>query len=128
VGYAGYDVVRYVEHLPHSPPTIAGSPTCVSRFTTDGRVDHINKTLFAIALARLDGNAGHAGGGVPRRRAVASTSWWNGCRLRSASCPFADIHTAGESHVAYASNFRREDRERVRKCVEYIRDGDIFRW
>ena len=39
----------------------------------------------------------------------------------------ADIDTSGEVRVSYHSNFQRNDFENaVRKCVDYIRAGDIF--
>ena len=127
VGYAGYDVVRYVEHLPHSPPDDRGLPDlCFAFYDQMVVFDHINKTLFVIALARLDGS-----------RSTPAEAYQQACRrvdqlVERLSSPFrelsfADIQTASDSRVAYASNFRREDFESaVRKCVEYIRAGDIF--
>ena len=50
-------------------------------------------------------------------------------RLAAADCdlePF-DINTEGPPRLAYRSNFTQEQFEAaVRKCVEYIRAGDIF--
>jgi anthranilate synthase component 1 len=43
------------------------------------------------------------------------------------SLPCTDIRSLGASHISFQSNFSQSDFESaVRKCVEYIRAGDIF--
>ena len=55
VGYAGYDVVRYVEDLPDSPPDDRGLSDMAFGFYDSMVVfDHITKTLTIVALARPD--------------------------------------------------------------------------
>ena len=55
VGYAGYDVVRYVEKLPNPPPDDRSLPDlCFAFYDQMVVFDHINKTLLVIALARTD--------------------------------------------------------------------------
>ena len=54
VGYAGYDVVRYTEQLPNSPPDDRELPD-ISFALYDKMVvfDHVQKTLYVLALADL---------------------------------------------------------------------------
>ncbi len=127
VGYAGYDVVRYVENLPNSPPDDRGLPDLSFAFYDQMVVfDHINKTLLVIALAEVEeggANAASAYAAASERVDRLVT------RLESPSTPLplTDIQTGGEPDIAYRSNFRQDDFERaVDKCVEYIRAGDIF--
>src|ERR1051325_6158841 len=50
VGYAGYDAVRYVEHLPHPPPDDRNLPDlCFGLYDRMVVFDHLNKTIAAIA-------------------------------------------------------------------------------
>src|SRR5687767_3740631 len=55
IGYAGYDVVRYVENLPNAPPDDRALPD-LSFALYDRMVvfDNVSKALFVIAMARLD--------------------------------------------------------------------------
>src|SRR6478672_2154590 len=55
VGYAGYDAVRYVERLPHPPADDRSLPDLSFAFYDRMVIfDHINKTIAAVAHARLD--------------------------------------------------------------------------
>ena len=63
IGYAGYDVVRYVENLPNAPPDDRGLPDLSFAFYDRMVVfDNVSKTLFVIAMARLDKQRRSAGG------------------------------------------------------------------
>jgi anthranilate synthase component 1 len=125
VGYAGYDVVRYVEHLPHPPPDDRGLPDLSFAFYDQMVVfDHVQKTLFVIAMARLDQTRNLRAAyddACARIDAVVS-------RLsRPSRLALADIPAAAATEVAFESNFARDRFEdAVRRCVEYIRAGDIF--
>src|SRR5439155_17368770 len=56
VGYAGYDTVRYVEHLPNAPEDDRGLPDLSFAFYDRMVVfDHINKTVAAVAHAHVPG-------------------------------------------------------------------------
>ena len=160
VGYAGYDVVRYLEHLPNAPPDDRHVPDMAFAFYDQTVVfDHVTKSIVVVALARLDSpsekdSVGSALRGVPgveenhgsplpaERRGGRSLqrerqAYDAACRrvdavvdrLAAADCdlePF-DINTEGPLRLAYRSNFTQEQFEAaVRKCVEYIRAGDIF--
>ena len=127
VGYAGYDIVRYVEHLPNAPPDDRQVPDLAFAFYDQMVVfDNVTKTIIVVAMARLD----RAGG--DRQRAYDDA-----CRRvddiverlgsRTGDLKPVDIDTSGEVQLAYESNFTREDFEAaVEKCVEYIKAGDIF--
>src|SRR5262245_14548170 len=55
IGYAGYDVVRYVENLPSAPADDRGLPDLSFAFYDRMVVfDNVSKALFVIAMARLD--------------------------------------------------------------------------
>src|SRR5436305_12668597 len=54
VGYAGYDTVRYVEHLPDAPEDDRRLPDLSFAFYDRMVVfDHINKTIAAVAHAHI---------------------------------------------------------------------------
>jgi anthranilate synthase component 1 len=125
IGYAGYDVVRYVENLPNAPPDDRGLPDLSFAFYDRMVVfDNVSKTLFAIAMARLDK--------LPDPQAAYDDA----CRRvddlvsrlsQPTNLPPADIATGGAPQLTWKSNLRQEEYEAaVRKCVEYIRAGDIF--
>ncbi len=131
IGYAGYDVVRYSERLPNAPPDDRGLPDLFFAFYDRMVVfDNITKTVVVVAMARLD-EQDSAGRHNPRE------AYDNAARrvdeiVARLSVPPADlapvdIDTGGDASVECASNFSQRDfEEAVRKCVEYIRAGDIF--
>ena len=52
VGYAGYDAVRYVEHLPNPPNDDRELPDLMFAFYDHMVVfDHVQKTIIVLALA-----------------------------------------------------------------------------
>src|SRR5262249_26967756 len=54
VGYAGYDAVRYVEHLPNPPPDDRQLPDlCFAFYDRMVIFDHLTKTIAAVAHAHL---------------------------------------------------------------------------
>ena len=125
IGYAGYDVVRYVENLPNAPPDDRGLPDLSFAFYDRMVVfDNVSKALFVIAMARLD------------KQPDARAAYDDACRRvddlvlrlsQPTNLPPADIATGGTPQVAWKSNLKQEEFENaVRKCVEYIRAGDIF--
>src|SRR5947199_4303756 len=79
VGYAGYDTVRYVEHLPDAPADDRGLPDLSFAFYDRMVVfDHINKTVAAVAHAHVPGDRGQESGvrgqgsGVSKEELTAS--------------------------------------------------------
>jgi anthranilate synthase component 1 len=132
VGYAGYDTVRYVEKLPHPPKDDRILPDLSFAFYDHMIVfDNVQKTVIVVVLAKV------AEGQGARTEAQLKNAYDDACRrvdrfVAKLSTPTdsltpTDIAVAGESHLAYKSNFTQPQFEdAVRKSVEYIRAGDIF--
>jgi anthranilate synthase component 1 len=128
VGYAGYDTVRYVERLPNAPTDDRSLPDLAfGLFDHMVVFDNVRKTVHVLALADLRGADGDE---VVRR-------YQSACRrvdgyVAALNAPddglqLADIDARGDVQLAYRSNFTQlQYEEAVRKCVEYIRAGDIF--
>ncbi len=127
VGYAGYDTVRYYEHLPHVPPDDRHVPDMAFAFYDQMVVfDHVTKTIDVVAMARVEKP------GVDLQKA-----YQDAClridrlvdELASRPCDLkpVDIRIEGPVSIPYQSNFTQAAFEKsVEKCVEYIRAGDIF--
>lgn len=131
VGYAGYDTVRYFENLPNAPHDDRGLPDLSFAFYDHMVVfDNVQKTAIVVALAR-----------VPSGEVASSTglraAYGDACRrvdrlVDKLAAPSddlkpIDIETSGDPQLEYQSNFTKSGFEdAVRKCVEYIRAGDIF--
>jgi anthranilate synthase component I len=132
VGYAGYDTVRYVENLPNAPNDDRELPDLSFAFYDHMVVfDNVQKTVVVVVLA----NVGEGQGARSEERDRAAYD--DACRrvdrlVEKLSTPTdsltpVDIETSGESHLAYQSNLTQTQFEAaVRKCVDYIRAGDIF--
>ncbi|MEM8680548.1 MAG: anthranilate synthase component I [Planctomycetota bacterium] len=131
VGYASYDVVRYVESLPAAPLDDRGLPDLDFGFYDQMCIfDHVHKTVVVLALVRPadfeDQAAAYADGQSRVDRLVQQlTTPRPGLSINEIA---AEKH--GDSAQAAElpqSNFTQADFEQaVRKCVEYIRAGDIF--
>ncbi len=131
VGYAGYDTVRYFEHLPDAPPDDRQVPDLAFAFYDQMVVfDNVTKTITVVVMARLDKckNRGEAelrrAYDDARRRVDQVVD-----QLGSGAGDLVpvDIEVDGEAELAWESNFTQQRfEEAVRKCVEYIRAGDIF--
>ena len=141
IGYAGYDVVRYVEHLPDAPEDDRGLPDLDFAFYHTVCVfDHVAKTITVVCLADCrkvdDSSAAKAACESAYQDAVrridetvqklATTidddpirpDAWDESVWRQA---------ARENPIQVTSNFTRESFSKaVRDCVEYIRACDIF--
>lgn len=127
VGYAGYDVIRYTEHLPDPPEDDRNLPDLSFAFYDDIVVfDNVNKVIIVIALAETN-----KGESDPREAYETAA-----CRVDqiveklaapSTTCYPTDIPEAGEISLEYRSNMDQAAYEdAVRQSVEYIRAGDIF--
>jgi anthranilate synthase component 1 len=149
VGYAGYDTVRYVEHLPDAPDDDRGLPDLSFAFYDRMVVfDHINKTVAAVAHAHVPGDSGQGSGvrgqgsGVRGQGSGVSkdqlrASYDEACRRVDrlverlqegvADLQLTDIDTGGPVTIPAESNFTKEGfKAAVVKCKEYINAGDIF--
>jgi anthranilate synthase component 1 len=130
VGYAGYDSVRYVEHLPNPPPDDRHLPDlCFAFYDRMVIFDHINKTIAVVAHAHVPGPTA-----TPEE---LTRCYQEACarvdqlveRLQQgvADLQLTDIAPVGQPHLTYRSNFAPEAFEAaVEKCKEYIKAGDIF--
>lgn len=126
VGYAGYDVVRYVENLPDAPNDDRNIPDMVfGLFDRMVVFDHVSKTVIAVVLARVE------------KPAEARTAFDQACRelndivqrLRNEKdgLELDDVEQGTALELKTRSNVTQDHFEdMVRRCVEYIRAGDIF--
>ena len=128
VGYAGYDTVRYFEHLPNAPADDRQVPDLAFAFYDQMVVfDNVTKAIVVVAMARLDKPGVTPGQGLSKPPAAASIAWSSSSPRRSATCSRSTSARNGDVTLPYQSNFTQADFEAaVRKCVEYIRAGDIF--
>ena len=142
IGYAGYDVVRYSENLPNPPEDDRHLPDLwFGLFDRVVIFDNVTKTLFVIAMARLDQfetdqfetdqfetdqfetDCDAAYADACRR----VDEWVQRLGRPSSKLVPTDIDIQGECELEYESNFAKEEFEdAVRKCVTYIEAGDIF--
>jgi anthranilate synthase component 1 len=125
VGYAGYDTVRYVEHLPDAPPDDRGLPDlCFAFYDRMVIFDHINKTVAAVAHARID-------------HADLRRCYDDACRRVDrlverlqqgvADLQLVDVAPPKRVTIPFESNFAPGGYQAaVEKCKEYINAGDIF--
>ncbi len=125
-GYAAYDVVRFVENLPHPPADDRSLPDLDFLLFDDLVVfDHVTKTLFLIALVHCDEfpNAQLAfQSGTARIETLRVKLQGTARRL-----DIAELDAPTHVKIEPKSNFTKQAFEdAVKKCVEYIRAGDIF--
>jgi anthranilate synthase component 1 len=132
VGFAAYDSVRYLEHLPNAPKDDRGIPDLSFAFYDRMVIfDHVDKTVIAVGLAIVGGLDGPG-----LRKAYDSA-----CRhvdelvvkLQSTNdgLTVSDFDprssTLDSRSTPPQSNHTREQYESaVRKAKEYILAGDIF--
>jgi len=129
IGYAGYDVVRYVEKLEHPPEDDRGLPDLdFSFFHSLCIFDHVSKTVTLVALAPGLGADPAASFAAAQTRLDDLV-----CRLSTpptfglAELPYPGDPQPPAAAIEITSNFTRESFcEAVRKCVGYIHAGDIF--
>ncbi len=131
IGYAGYDVIRYAEHLPNAPNDDRKLPDMSFAFYDRMVIfDHIKKTLTIVVMADLTGDENRTEASVRKAYDAAKSrlaEMTDRLSQPSDSLPITDISTPGELSLDYESNFAKEDfKAAVQKCVEYIRAGDIF--
>jgi anthranilate synthase component 1 len=127
VGYAGYDVVRYVEDLPDAPADDRQLDDMSFAFYDTMLVfDHITKTITVISLAWPKHHANlQTAYDDARDRLDQVIERLNRPAENELTC--TDIVSISEDPPNFTSNFSQADFEQaVRDCIEYIRAGDIF--
>ncbi|MFW6457227.1 MAG: anthranilate synthase component I [Planctomycetota bacterium] len=125
VGYMGYDVVRFVEHLPNCPMDDRDLPDMYYMFFDEILIfDHLNKTIKVVCSVRTDEYSDVDEAYEQAQRRIDELI----ARLRTPVANLSDdISPQGEITLQWESNFEREDYlTGVEKCKEYIRAGDIF--
>lgn len=124
VGYAGYDTIRYYEHLPNAPQDDRDLPDLYFGVYDQMIVfDHVDKRIKIVAYVRVgDGDKQKAYDDAKARIGALVK------RLSSATIqPLLPISTSAAPPTAFESNFTKTDFEKsVDTCKEYIRAGDIF--
>ncbi len=135
IGYAAYDVVRYVECLPDAPADDRQIPDLDFGFYHTLCVfDHVDKTITVVSLADCRGvtAASQSAGAFEaacRRvdRTIAKLTVANSNQAPVEWCPDVWQKATADRPLEVTSNFTKESFESaVRTCVEYIRAGDIF--
>jgi anthranilate synthase component 1 len=132
IGYAGYDTVRYVERLPNAPHDDRELPDLWFALYHHMVVfDHVQKTVTVLALADVRDKDPAA-----LRQAYEQASRQVDFLVEQLEKPEHELHLddvsfgvdiGGEVTLAYESNLSQaEFEDAVRKCIEYIRAGDIF--
>ncbi|MEM8736547.1 MAG: anthranilate synthase component I [Planctomycetota bacterium] len=126
IGYASYDVVRYVENLPDVPEDDRELPDLdFSLFDDLVIFDHVTKSLFVVAHVHVDEfeNADQAYNDGVRRLDELTEA----LRQPIQTMAVTDVDGSEEPDLEPTSNFSKQDFEAaVEKCTEYIRAGDIF--
>lgn len=125
VGYAGYDVVRYVERLPNAPLDDRQLPDLSFAFYNTVIVfDNVEKTMSVVALAPTAGDLQQSYDQAKQRIDTIVE------RLQQPPHGMlsADVASTREKPVLkFKSNMTQQQYEdAVRKSVEYIEAGDIF--
>ncbi|HID23601.1 MAG TPA: anthranilate synthase component I [Planctomycetaceae bacterium] len=125
VGYAGYDVIRYTEHLPNAPEDDRRLPDLSFAFYDRMVVfDHINKTIFVVAHARTDCGSLRQ---EYERACDTVDSLCTQLQTDEAGLALVDIDVTGDPQLAFRSNMTQEQFESaVQRCKRYIEAGDIF--
>ena len=126
IGYAAYDVVRYVEDLPNAPEDDRKLPDLdFSLFDDLVIFDHVTKSLFLVAHVHCDeiNDAKLAYQNGLDRLAELTRKLEQPRKAKEVT----DFEGYDETELEPKSNFTQpEFEEAVKSCTEYIRAGDIF--
>ena len=128
IGYAGYDVVRYVEHLPNAPEDDRRLPDMSFAFYNQLIVfDNVTKTMVVVAITRKSEHANSDTRELYDDACSRVDRLIEKLTQPSGELPVSDIHVGSETEQAYRTNTTQDQyKSSVEKCVEYIRAGDIF--
>lgn len=128
IGYAAYDAVRYVEHLPDVPPDDLGLPDVYFAFYDRLVVfDHVSKSIDIVVLATVDTASPEAI--TAAYDAAAARVDATIARLQQPSDwpPLCDIGSHVEPARSLLANRSQEDFEQaVERAIDYIHAGDVF--
>ena len=126
IGYAGYDVVRYVERLPNAPTDDRHLPDLDFGFYDLMVVfDNVNKTVMILNLVSKSDSVPLDVTYCEAVKRIGEVTDRLGRSLNP--LPAADITLGIPPTLQPKSNFTREGFvSAVEKCREYIQAGDIF--
>ncbi len=127
VGYAGYDVVRYVEDLPNPPADDRDLPDMAFAFYDSMLVfDHITKTITAISLGwPAEADSAKDAYDLACTRINQLVDRLNQPGAQTIECQ--DVGTPSQSLDHFHTNFPQPEFEAaVETCRQFIRAGDIF--
>jgi len=128
VGYAGYDTVRYVERLPNAPYDDRKLPDLWFGLYHHMVVfDHVRKIVIVLALADVRDKAPAAVQKAYEQTCQQVDSLVERLEKPVLGLQLDDVSIEGDLPLEYRSNLTQaEFEDAVRKCIEYIRAGDIF--
>jgi anthranilate synthase component 1 len=129
VGYAAYDVVRYAESLPDAPEDDRDLPDLAFGFYDRMVIfDNVNKTIVVVVMARTDdGSSDSTAAYEAAQRQVDELVGQLVEQEEQLKLAEIDLTDRREVALPIQSNFQQSEFEdAVRKCVDYIRAGDIF--
>jgi anthranilate synthase component 1 len=126
VGFFGYDLIRYYEHLPAMPRDDLEIPESHFMFTDEVVVfDHLKQKIHIIVNLHVNGNLERSYNSVVERikaiyREILSSRW-------KIADNFKPDFESGKNEILFESNMTKEKFcENVVKARQYIKDGDIF--
>jgi anthranilate synthase component 1 len=126
VGYAAYDVVRYVEQLDSPPPDDRHLPDLDFSFFHELVVfDNVTKTLIVVVLVQPDKYASPSAAYDDAEKRIDLIVESLNCNDKVLQP--AEVNLNSLKPLQVRSNFTQSQFEdAVRTCTEYIRAGDIF--
>ncbi len=126
IGFAGYDVIRYVEKLPAVPLDDRKLPDLDFGFYNTILIfDNVNKTLFVVHLAKKKNFSNPQQAYEHAQQAIDKVVEKLKRPLRNES--LLDFVYPDQSELKVESNFSKADFcQAVQECTEFIRAGDIF--
>ena len=127
VGFFGYDIIRFYEHLPDVPVDDLELPECHFLFVDEVLAfDHLKQKIHIIVNLHVDDNIERSYYTVTDRikkiyKEISDTRW----KLNDTS---QVQHTlSNDFYSEFTSNVTKEEYcNMVRKAKEYIKNGDIF--
>jgi anthranilate synthase component 1 len=128
IGYAAYDSVRYVEHLPDVPADDLGLPDiCFAFYDRLVVFDHVSKSIDVVVLAKIEGKTSAAIAAAYDAAAARVDATITQLQQASDWPPLCDIGSlqqpCGEPH---ANRSQQDFQQAVERAIDYIHAGDIF--
>lgn len=126
VGFFGYDLIRYYEHLPDMPADDLELPESHFMFTDEVLVfDHLKQKIHIIVNLHVNGNVERGyNSAIDRIKSIYSEIFETRWKISDNFKPDFDKKVMDFS---YESNISKEKFcDNVLKAKQYIRDGDIF--